>query len=111
MADDCSTAQDPHSTPAGPPTARRALTQREREILHLAASGHTNGAIGERLGVSPQTVKNLLRHAFRRLGAYDRTHAVILALKAGHFGLDDVPDRRAPETHRARMVRGRRPER
>ena len=57
------------------------LTPRERDVLKLLADGLANGEIGERLGVSPQTVRTHLQRAMARLGASTRTQAVAIALR------------------------------
>lgn len=58
------------------------LTQREREVLSLLAEGMTNEEIGERLSISPQTVRTHVQKAMVRLGATTRTQAVATALRA-----------------------------
>lgn len=60
-----------------------ALTEREREILRLVAEGLQNPKIAERLGVSLATVKTHLHHILSKLGARDRTEALVLALQRG----------------------------
>ena len=62
---------------------RRAetLTDRELEILQLLAFGYTNRDIGERLYISPDTVKTHLEHVYQKLGASDRTAAVAEAFR------------------------------
>lgn len=57
------------------------LTQRELEVLQLLAFGHTNRQIGEKLYISPDTVKTHLEHIYQKLGASDRTSAVAEALR------------------------------
>lgn len=59
------------------------LTQRETEVLTLAAEGHPSAAIARRLFISPGTVKLHLHHAYRKLGAPNRAAAVCAALQAG----------------------------
>lgn len=59
------------------------LTERELEILSLAARGLTNKAIGARLSISDRTVQNHLAHIFAKLNAASRTEAVMRALSAG----------------------------
>ena len=49
-----------------------SLTEREREVAQLAAEGRTNPEIAERLLISPETVKNHLKHAFPKLGVSSR---------------------------------------
>lgn len=71
-----------------PPPAREvaaapALTPREREILDLLGTGHSNRQIARRLGVAERTVKNHLSSLFVKLGATDRTTAVLSALRHG----------------------------
>jgi DNA-binding CsgD family transcriptional regulator len=61
----------------------RALTQREQEILQLAANGHPNREIAEQLGLSPLTIKSHLGRIGRKLGSGDRAQLVLLALRAG----------------------------
>ena len=51
------------------------LTPRELEVLSLAALGLTNGSIGRRLWVTPQTVKFHLSNCYRKLGVANRTEA------------------------------------
>ncbi len=59
------------------------LTDREEEILRLLATGEPNRAIGERLFISQQTVKNHVASIFRKLQVNDRTKAALLAVKLG----------------------------
>ncbi|HXG76566.1 MAG TPA: response regulator transcription factor [Gaiellaceae bacterium] len=67
------------------PSGQAALSQREREVLALAAAGATNVVIAARLGVSRQTVKTLLGRAFAKLGAGNRMEAVAAARELGIF--------------------------
>lgn len=57
------------------------LTPREQEILALLAQGRNNEQIARELHLSLSTVKSHLRTAYRKLGAGDRTQAVLQALK------------------------------
>ena len=59
----------------------QALTDRELEILQLLAFGYTNRDIGQRLYISPDTVKTHLEHIYQKLGASDRTAAVAEAMR------------------------------
>ena len=63
------------------------LTEREIEILQLVAQGLGNKDIAKRLGTASGTVKMHLHSTFSKLGAFDRAHAVTLALRRGiiHF--------------------------
>jgi two-component system, NarL family, nitrate/nitrite response regulator NarL len=60
-----------------------ALTEREREVLALAAEGVTTPEIAARLELSAATVKTHLQKAYEKLGVTDRTAAVALALRRG----------------------------
>src|SRR5262249_32283126 len=64
------------------------LSSRECEILQLVADGHRNRDIGNLLFISEETVKVHLRHINQKLGAKDRTQAVVLADRRGIVRLD-----------------------
>ncbi len=57
------------------------LTEREREVLRLLVAGLSNREIGERLYLSPDTVKTHLGNTYRKLGVDGRTQAVVVALR------------------------------
>jgi DNA-binding NarL/FixJ family response regulator len=59
------------------------LTERELEVLELAAKGFTNKAIGLQLGISDRTVQGHLAHIFDKLQASSRTEAVMRAVSLG----------------------------
>jgi DNA-binding NarL/FixJ family response regulator len=59
------------------------LTDREREVMALAAYGLTNWEIAERLFVSPATAKTHLSRAMVKLHAHDRAQLVMLAYQTG----------------------------
>ncbi len=59
------------------------LTQREREILDLLASGKSNADIARILFLSVKTVKNHLTNIFAKLQVADRAQAVVRARQAG----------------------------
>jgi DNA-binding NarL/FixJ family response regulator len=61
----------------------RTLSAREVQVLALAADGLSNPEIARELGLSALTVKSHLARMTRRLGARDRAHLVLLALRAG----------------------------
>jgi DNA-binding NarL/FixJ family response regulator len=54
---------------------RLAFSHREREVLRLAVTGHTNGEIARRLFLAESTVKSHLSSAYRKLGAGGRNEA------------------------------------
>ena len=57
------------------------LTERELEVLQHLSFGYSNREIGERLFISPDTVKTHLEHIYQKLGATDRTAAVAEAMR------------------------------
>jgi two-component system response regulator DevR len=57
------------------------LTDRERDVLRLLADGHSNERIGERLFISPETVRTHVRKAMHKLDADTRTQAVAIAIR------------------------------
>lgn len=65
---------------AAAPTGELSLTERERSILRLVAGGYSNKEIGRSLHLSEGTVKNYVSELLVKLGARDRTHAVMTAI-------------------------------
>jgi DNA-binding NarL/FixJ family response regulator len=74
--------------PLGAQATVEPLTEREIEVLHLAAKGLTNKAIGQALGISDRTVQGHLANIYGKLGAGSRTEAVTEALKQGWIVLE-----------------------
>jgi DNA-binding NarL/FixJ family response regulator len=81
---------------------RIALTPREFEVLGLAARGMSNKEIGYQISAATGTVKMHLQSILRKLGASDRTQAVMIALARGilHLGRADRRAAAAPEMSR-----------
>ena len=75
---------------AGPPV--EALTEREMEVLTLAARGYTNKAIAVQLNISDRTVQGHLAHIFNKLQASSRTEAVMRAVSLGWIAQDIASD-------------------
>jgi PAS domain S-box-containing protein len=61
----------------------RPLTERELEVLRLAAEGHRGPEIAEQLVLSPATVRTHFEHIYEKLGVGDRAAAVAHALRTG----------------------------
>jgi DNA-binding NarL/FixJ family response regulator len=70
--------------PAGPSDG---LTERELEVLRLAARGQTNKQIGVALGISDRTVQNHLANIYGKLGVASRTEAVTMGLQRNLISL------------------------
>jgi len=65
------------------------LTTREREVLHLAAEGHTNAEIAARLGISPRTAETHRANLMHKLGLQTQTDLVRYALRRGIVPMED----------------------
>ncbi|GFE15729.1 DNA-binding response regulator [Streptomyces glebosus] len=60
-----------------------ALTGREEEVLRLMSTGLSNTEIAESLTVSLETIKTHVGNVLTKLGAQNRTHAVVIAYESG----------------------------
>lgn len=76
------------------PTPRAAdlLSEREFDVLRLAARGLPNKEIARRLGLSIRTVHSHLANVFTKMQVGSRTEAVLLALRQGIISLQDTQD-------------------
>ncbi|MEV8636097.1 response regulator transcription factor [Streptosporangium sp. NPDC051023] len=59
------------------------LTEREREVLALIASGRSNREIARELAVAEKTVKTHVSNVLMKLGVQDRTQAALYAVRHG----------------------------
>jgi NarL family two-component system response regulator LiaR len=66
------------------------LTERELEVLKLAAKGMTNKAIARELVLSVRTVQAHLNNIFNKLAVGSRTEAVLYGLRKGWLTLEDT---------------------
>ncbi|WP_094556711.1 response regulator transcription factor [Synechococcus sp. 1G10] len=69
-------------------TPVESLTEREVEVLTGVMLGLSNRNIGERLYVSPETVKTHVGNVISKLQARDRTHAAVLGVALGILSLE-----------------------
>jgi DNA-binding NarL/FixJ family response regulator len=60
-----------------------SLSQRELQVLELAADGASNKQIATRLSISERTVHAHMRHIFDKLGVASRTEAVVRGVREG----------------------------
>jgi two-component system, NarL family, response regulator NreC len=77
----------PPSTKAGDPW--NELSEREREVLILAARGHTSAEIAERLSLSPKTVETYRARGMEKLDL--RSRAALVQFALAHNLLSDAP--------------------
>jgi DNA-binding NarL/FixJ family response regulator len=59
------------------------LSEQDTDLLRLIARGRTNTEIAKDLDLTPATVKTYVSRLFTKIGARDRTHAVVLAYESG----------------------------
>jgi DNA-binding NarL/FixJ family response regulator len=59
------------------------LTVREIEVLRRISEGSSNKIVAANLGISEDTVKGHMKNILSKLGANDRTHAVLIAMRRG----------------------------
>jgi NarL family two-component system response regulator LiaR len=71
--------------------ATELLSEREMEVLKLAATGVSNKEIAQQLFLSPRTVQVHLGNIFSKLGVASRTEAILYGLKRGLLTLEDLP--------------------
>jgi DNA-binding NarL/FixJ family response regulator len=59
------------------------LTESERGVLRMMATGANNAVIAREMSLSPKTVRNYISNIFRKLRVADRAQAIVLAREAG----------------------------
>ena len=72
-----------------PAASGDTLTERELDVLRLAARGQTNKQIGAELAISDRTVQNHLANIYAKLGVASRTEAVTAALQRNLIRLNE----------------------
>lgn len=68
------------------------LSEREMEVLRLAARGLSNREIADKLVLSPRTVQSHMANIFSKLQVGSRTEAVIVGLRRGWLTLKDISE-------------------
>ena len=71
--------------------AAEPLSEREMEVLKLAAKGMSNKDIADHLFLSPRTVQAHLGHIFNKIAVASRTEAILYGLRQGWFTLEELP--------------------
>jgi DNA-binding NarL/FixJ family response regulator len=69
-----------------------ALSERETEILVLAARGHSNDRIAYELHLAPATVKRHLANVYQKIGVRSRSEAVRRALMEQWIGIGEITE-------------------
>ena len=69
-----------------------ALSERETEILVLAARGHSNDQIAYELHLAPATVKRHLANVYQKIGVRSRSEAVRTALMEQWIGIGEITE-------------------
>ena len=80
-AEDTADVEIDDSEPGAAVPVREPLTPRELELLRYLAEGYTNKEIARAMVLAEDTVKKGVQTLIAKLGATDRTHAVVLALR------------------------------
>ena len=57
------------------------LTDREVQVLRLAAQGFSNRKIGDALSISPKTADHHIQHIYTKIGVSTRAGAAIFAME------------------------------
>jgi NarL family two-component system response regulator LiaR len=81
-------------TPAPAPAPVQALmplSERELEVLKIAAKGMSNRDIAGELFISERTVQAHMRSIFNKLGVGSRSEAILYGLKRGWFSIEELP--------------------
>jgi DNA-binding NarL/FixJ family response regulator len=76
------------------------LSDRQFQVVRLAACGLTNAEIGSRLGIRPVTVRKHLKVSARKLGTQCRLDMALLAIIRGWVTCADVAEALEPRVSR-----------
>ena len=69
------------------------LTERELEVIKVLARGKSNKEIAWSLGISEKTVRNHASNIYKKLHIFDRTQAVIYAIRHGLVDVEELEPR------------------
>ena len=73
-----------------PQLAPPPLTERELEVIRALAQGMSDRQIANSLGISEKTVRNHTSNIYRKLHIFDRTQAVIYAVREGVIDVEEL---------------------
>ena len=74
------------------PRTNELLSEREKEMLKLLATGMGNKEIAKRLSLSLRTVKAHMSNIFTKMNVASRSEALVEALRSGLLSLDDIKE-------------------
>jgi DNA-binding NarL/FixJ family response regulator len=74
------------------------LTDRELEVIRALAQGKSDRQIANALGISEKTVRNHTSNIYRKLHIFDRTQAVIYAIREGIIDVEELEYRPSEES-------------
>jgi DNA-binding NarL/FixJ family response regulator len=74
------------------------LTERELEVIRALARGKSDRQIANSLGISEKTVRNHTSNIYRKLHIFDRTQAVIYAIREGVIDVEELEYRSPGES-------------
>lgn len=77
------------STEKAPADPYQTLTNREREVLQMAAEGLSTSEIAKRLSISPRTAELHRGRVMNKLGLHNQTELIRYALKRGILPMDN----------------------
>ena len=76
--------------PGGSAHLAPPLTERELEVIRALAQGMSDRQIARSLGISEKTVRNHTSNIYRKLHIFDRTQAVIYAVREGVIDVEEL---------------------
>jgi DNA-binding NarL/FixJ family response regulator len=79
-----------HGRPEGSAQLAPPLTERELEVIRALAQGMSDRQIASSLGISEKTVRNHTSNIYRKLHIFDRTQAVIYAVREGIIDVEEL---------------------
>lgn len=66
---------------------KRVLTRREHQVFHLLAQGYVTADIAATLGITEKTVRNHISNVMLKIGAKDRTQALVYLVKTAELDI------------------------
>ncbi len=80
------------------PRTNELLSEREKEMLKMLATGMGNKEIAQRLCLSLRTVKAHMSNIFTKMNVASRSEALVDALRSGLISLEDIKEDSSPKS-------------